>query len=176
MRKSIVSVMLMLALCAIATVPALATQIERQVVASTGSNSMASTSLGLTCTVGQATTGMQGSTNLFCIAGFWQDFGPGDGASCCAGLVGDANNSGDSEPTIGDISTMIDAKFISNTCGPFPGPTDPFLIECLLEADINQSGGMDPTCDDLSIGDISTLVDYLFITGPSTFGPLADCL
>jgi hypothetical protein len=85
---------------------------------------------------------------------------------CCVGRVGDANNSGEDEPTISDISTLIDAKFITGTCDG--------KIECLQEADINQSGGLEPTCDDVTISDISILIDYLFITGP-TLG-LADCL
>jgi hypothetical protein len=86
---------------------------------------------------------------------------------CCLGHVGDANGSGDDAPTIGDISTMIDAKFISGSCEG--------KIACLAEADINQSGGGEATCDDITIGDISMLIDYLFITGPETFGPLPYC-
>jgi len=73
------------------------------------------------------------------------------------GRVGDANNSGEDEPTIGDVSALIDALFISGT---FEG-----TIDCLAEADINQSGGADPTPDDITIGDISILIDYLFISG-----------
>jgi hypothetical protein len=85
---------------------------------------------------------------------------------CCEGRVGDANGSGVDEPTIGDISVMIDAKFIAGTCDG--------KIVCLSEADINQSGGSNPTCEDITIGDISILIDYLFITGPPL--GLADCL
>ena len=88
--------------------------------------------------------------------------------SCCTGKVGDANGSGEDQPTIGDISTLIDAKFISSTCAG--------KIPCLAKADVNQSGGTDPTCDDITIGDISLLIDYLFIAGPQSYGPLADCL
>jgi hypothetical protein len=77
---------------------------------------------------------------------------------CCYDRVGDANRSGGDEPTIGDVSVMIDAKFITGTCLG--------IIECLQEADINKSGGHVPTCDDVTIGDISILIDYLFITGP----------
>ena len=84
---------------------------------------------------------------------------------CCQGRVGDANGNGDDEPTISDISTMIDAKFIAGTCD---------VITCLDEADINQSGGVNPVCDDITISDISILIDYLFITG-SSLG-LPDCL
>ena len=85
---------------------------------------------------------------------------------CCNGRVGDANQSGDDEPTIGDVSAMIDARFIAGTCEA--------ILNCLGEADINQSGSTRPTCDDITIGDISILIDYLFITG-SSLG-LPECL
>jgi len=85
--------------------------------------------------------------------------------SCCQGRVGDANGAGGDEPTIGDVSTMIDALFIGG---------DPVVIVCLAEADVNQSGGADPTPTDITIGDISTLIDYLFIAGPEL--GLPDCL
>ncbi len=84
---------------------------------------------------------------------------------CCNFRVGDANGVGGDEPTIGDVSVMIDAKFIAGTCIS--------ILGCLTEADVNQTGGTNPDCDDITIGDISTLIDYLFITGP-TLG-LADC-
>ena len=92
--------------------------------------------------------------------------GIGDACDCCQGRVGDANNSGEDEPTIGDISVQIDALFISGGCQ---------VMSCLYEADINQSGGKYPSCDDITIGDISLLIDYLFITGPSAM-TLPDCL
>jgi hypothetical protein len=85
---------------------------------------------------------------------------------CCIDRVGDANSSGDDEPTIGDVSVLIDAKFITGTCEG--------KISCLAEADVNQSGDADPDCNDITIGDISSLIDYLFITG-SSLG-LPDCL
>lgn len=85
--------------------------------------------------------------------------------SCCIGRVGDANGLAGDEPTIADVSVMIDALFISN---------DPGLLPCFEEADINQSGGTSPVFADITIGDISILIDYLFITG-STLG-LPDCL
>lgn len=81
----------------------------------------------------------------------------GTAKSCCVDRVGDANNSGDDEPTLGDISALIDALFISG---------DPDVLMCLSEADINQSGGTDPTYDDITLGDISILIEYLFIKGP----------
>ncbi len=86
--------------------------------------------------------------------------------TCCADRVGDANGLGGDEPTIGDVSVMIDAKFISGTCEG--------LIPCLPEADMNQSGGSDPACHDITVGDVSILIDYLFITGPSLVIP--NCL
>ncbi len=86
--------------------------------------------------------------------------------SCCVDRVGDANSEGGDEPTIGDASMMIDAKFLTGTCVG--------TLECLTEADVNQSGGSDPTCDDVTIGDISVLIDYLFLTG-SSLG-LPDCM
>jgi hypothetical protein len=87
---------------------------------------------------------------------------------CCKGVVGDANTNGDADPTIGDITTLVDAKFISNTCDG--------IIHCVAEADVNQSGGTTADCGDITIGDINMLVDYLFITGPEEYGPLPDCL
>jgi len=96
---------------------------------------------------------------------------PEDGAvvrtityGCCQGRVGDANQSGEDEPTISDIAMMIDHLFISNP-----------PLECYAEADINQSGGPDPEPPDITISDISMLIDYLFISGP-TVVTLNDCL
>ena len=85
----------------------------------------------------------------------------GRDASCCVGRVGDANSSGEDEPTIGDISLLIDHLFISGV-----------MPVCLREADVNQSGGRYPTVDDITIGDISVLIDHLFISGVE----LSNCL
>jgi len=82
---------------------------------------------------------------------------------CCIGRVGDANNSGEDEPTIGDVSVIIDLLFISGT-----------PLECWAEGDINQTGGVEPEREDITIGDVSVLIDYLYITGPSL--GLAECL
>ena len=87
--------------------------------------------------------------------------------TCCVARVGDANMSGEDEPTIADISVLIDAKFITGTCDG--------ILPCLTEADINLSGGANPTCGDITIGDISILIDYLFISGP-TGAILPNCL
>jgi hypothetical protein len=87
---------------------------------------------------------------------------------CCMGHVGNANGLGGDVPTIGDVSVMVDAKFITGNCVKDAGlPTENHIILCLTEADLNQSGGYDPTCEDITIGDISILIDYLFISGPS---------
>jgi hypothetical protein len=96
----------------------------------------------------------------------------GCGCACCCGRVGDANGSGRGEPTIGDISVMIDAKFITGNCVG-SGLESP-IIPCIPSADINQSGGANATCADITIGDISYLIDYLFITGPDL--GLPNCL
>ena len=93
---------------------------------------------------------------------------------CCSEHVGDVNGSGEDAPTIGDISVLIDAKFITGNCGETHVPPL-LLIPCYAEADINQSGEQSPDCDDITIGDVSMLIDYLFITGPTDFGPLPDC-
>jgi hypothetical protein len=95
------------------------------------------------------------------------------GRTCCEGKVGNANGEGDDIPTIGDISVIIDAKFITNNCVG-PDPESP-IIPCLPEADVNLSADAEATCEDITIGDISILIDYLFITGPEEYGPLPDC-
>jgi hypothetical protein len=75
-------------------------------------------------------------------------------ALCCEGIVGDANYDGSYEPTIADISTIIDHIFISQS-----------PLVCYDEADVNQSGGTDPGPADITISDISALIDHLFISG-----------
>jgi hypothetical protein len=57
--------------------------------------------------------------------------------------------------------TLVDYLFISGN-----------LLGCVEEADIDQSGGEMPSYDDLTLGDVMQLVDYLFITGK----PLSACL
>lgn len=94
----------------------------------------------------------------------------GTGCDCCTGRVGDANGVGGDEPTISDVSVLIAALFLSGGCTE-GGES---LLDCLAECDVNQSGGLNPTCYDITIGDISTLIDYLFITG-SELG-LPNCL
>jgi hypothetical protein len=79
-----------------------------------------------------------------------------DAQDCCVGIVGDANGSGDVLPTIGDITTIIDVLFVSGDWSKIP---------CLVEADINVSGNGCTTPEDITIGDISCLIDYLFNLG-----------
>jgi hypothetical protein len=84
--------------------------------------------------------------------------------SCCAGQVGNADGVGSDEPTIGDVSLLIDHLFINQ---PF--------IWCAAEADINQSGGIHPEQGpggDVTIADVAVLIDYLFIN----LKILPDCL
>jgi hypothetical protein len=87
-----------------------------------------------------------------------------DPGTCCVDRVGDANGSGEDEPTIGDVGVLIDALFIGNNWS---------VVPCLAEADINVSGGSDPQESDITIGDVSYLIDYLFIAGTSI--GLPDC-
>jgi hypothetical protein len=89
--------------------------------------------------------------------------------TCCEDRVGNANGAGTDEPTIGDVTVMIDALFVGNDWG---------VIPCIAEADINQSGGADPQggpTGDITIGDVTYLIDYLFVTGPDSM-TLPDCL
>ena len=90
-------------------------------------------------------------------------------ACCCVQRVGDANGLGTypHEVTIGDIQTLITAKFIVGTCVG--------IVACLAEGDANRSGGTDATCNDITISDVQTLVNHLFIVGP-TNAPLNNCL
>jgi hypothetical protein len=60
--------------------------------------------------------------------------------SCCENRVGDANGNGDEEPTIGDVSALIDALFVN---------VDWSVLPCLQEADINGSGGSEPQPSDI---------------------------
>jgi murein tripeptide amidase MpaA len=88
---------------------------------------------------------------------------------CCIGRVGDPNGQGEypDEITLGDIMLLVDVKFISGDCSKLP---------CLTEADVNQDGGADPTCEEhVTLADIMTLVDFLFITGPEN-ATLPECL
>ena len=113
-----------------------------------------------------ATSGIDVASNRACgMVGVSSTVLLAEKTSCCVARVGDANGDGSDEPTVGDVSALIDAKLITGTCDG--------VLECLAEADVNVSGGADPACDDVTIGDITVLIDYLFITG-SSLG-LSDC-
>jgi hypothetical protein len=79
---------------------------------------------------------------------------------CCVGRVGNVNQAGGEEPTIGDITALIDHLFITQA-----------ELRCVPEADINGSGGAQPTSADVTIGDITALISYLF----GGTGTLPDC-
>jgi|GEM_PF-5877426 len=88
-----------------------------------------------------------------------QEDGNGDGigeACCCIGLKGNANGSSGDEPTISDVSVIIDALFINGNWS---------VIACRAEADVNSSGGCNPTQEDITISDASLLIFYLFVCG-----------
>jgi len=85
-------------------------------------------------------------------------------AQCCSGRVGNANGLGGDDPTIGDVSLMIDALFITASETPLTTPP-----ACMDEADVNLSSQnapahWPPVYNDITIGDISVLIDALFIT------------
>ena len=80
---------------------------------------------------------------------------------CCQGKVGNVVGSGDGPADIADVTAMIDYLYINFT-----------PIDCLSEADINQSGGIFPHSHNITIGDIALLIDHLFIS----LSPLPDCL
>jgi len=100
---------------------------------------------------------------------FISELGEPDPVGCCFGRVGNANGVGDypDEITIGDVQTLVTAKFIQGKCDGY--------VPCIAEGDVNQSGGVNPTCDDITISDIQTLVNHLFIVGPAD-APLDWCL
>lgn len=86
-----------------------------------------------------------------------------DRSQCCQGVVGDVNGSGEDIPTIGDVATLIDHLYINGD-----------RLFCVSEADMNQSGGLDPQEGpegDITIADVSQLIDHLFISR----APLPAC-
>jgi predicted outer membrane repeat protein len=80
----------------------------------------------------------------------------GDGigdACCCVGRVGDANGKGGDEPTISDLSVMIDMLYISQ---------NPDVVACLAEADANQSGGCVASLSDITLSDVAWMITWLW--------------
>ncbi|MEW5796030.1 MAG: hypothetical protein AB1772_06675 [Candidatus Zixiibacteriota bacterium] len=164
MRSRSLSILTLGLVLAASSLFATGEKIPWQTISSGGGVGLSSTNYLLNATVGQTAVGWSTSTNYKLHSGFQQVFSL-TGGGCCVARVGDANSSGEDEPTIGDVTVMIDAKFITGTCDG--------VLNCLPEADINQSATGEPTCEDVSIGDITYLIDYLFITGPSL--GLPDC-
>lgn len=83
--------------------------------------------------------------------------------SCCHGRVGDVNGYDGDEPTISDVSMLIDHLFLTQRA-----------LWCPAEADINLSGGANPRQglnSDITISDVAMLIDYLFVSGT----PLPNC-
>lgn len=80
---------------------------------------------------------------------------------CCVGVVGNIDGLGGDNPTLADVSLLIDYLYINRT-----------PIYCLHEADLNHSGGSNPTAGDISIGDVAVLIDHLYISGLQ----LSDCM
>jgi hypothetical protein len=130
----------------------------RQVVSSGATVGQQGTTL-LMATLGQPVIGSQTDVGVLLKQGFWPGSGP---VSCCSNRVGDANGNDGDEPQISDVAIMIDFLFIDRT-----------PLWCYAEADANQSGGANPSADDITIGDITYLIDYLFMAGASL--GLADC-
>jgi len=111
------------------------------------------------------------TTRLVCGAGSYTPEVVGGAVipPCCQERVGNPNGLGTFpyEVTIGDIQTLIVARFIEGTCDGY--------VDCISEGDVNQSGGTVPTCEDVTISDVQVLVNHLFIAGPAN-APLNDCL
>jgi hypothetical protein len=142
-------------------------EIRWKVISSGGNVNATSEHYRMDATVAQTAVGESFSPGRQLRHGFWQEFGP---LTCCEGRVGDANGLGTypKEVTISDIQLLVFAKFISSL------PCEQNL-HCLAEADVNQTGGVNPKCSDVTISDIQTLVNHLFIAGP-TSAPLKSCL
>ena len=70
---------------------------------------------------------------------------------CCSGIVGDVDGDGGYEPDTDDVDYLVAYLYSS-------GPEPP----CLEEADINQSGGAQAEPSDITIGDVSILIDYVY--------------
>jgi len=83
------------------------------------------------------------------------------GPSCCEGTVGNVDGLDGDEPTLADVSALIDFLYINYT-----------PPACLSEADVNQSGGTVPLRYSITIGDVAMLIDHLYISQ----APLPDCL
>ncbi len=82
-------------------------------------------------------------------------------SGCCTGLSrGNIDGSADQLVTMGDLIVLIDHLFI--TLNP---------LDCVDEADVDQSGGVSPGSLDITMADVTTLIDHLFIG----LAPLPAC-
>jgi len=103
----------LLTVLAVFFMPALALpsgeHISWYVISSGGATTLSSPNFQIGCTVGQVAAGSSSSTNYQLLHGFWQEEEMSE--SCCSGGVGDANASGEDEPTIGDINALISAIY-----------------------------------------------------------------
>jgi hypothetical protein len=86
--------------------------------------------------------------------------GIGDACSC-VGTTGNVNCDLSGEVTLGDVMMLVDHLFING-----------IPLCSMLEADVDQSGGLAPIDDDITLGDVMLLVDHLFISN----APLPACL
>jgi len=121
-------------------------RIDWQAVAAGGASG-ASTSYGLSGTVGQSAAGSGVSTSYRMYHGYWQDFG---GTSCCT-LGGDANHAG--KVAIGDAVFIITYVYRG---GPAP--------VCPEEADVTGNG-------EIGVGDAVYIITYIFRGGPAPTCP-----
>ena len=81
---------------------------------------------------------------------------------CCYKRRGDANMEDGVEPTVGDIACIINMLFGDGTS-----------VACLLAADVDLSGDIDPPLgpEDITVADISMIIDHMFGSG----APLPEC-
>ncbi|MDD3731774.1 MAG: PKD domain-containing protein [candidate division Zixibacteria bacterium] len=72
---------------------------------------------------------------------------------CCEGVTGDADCS-DNEPDISDITRLISFLYLQGS-----------ELCCVAEADVDTSGGSNPTVSDVDIADITFLIAHLYLDG-----------
>lgn len=156
-KKSSIASLLLLAVIMSATVAAdddvgktkgakAGERIDWQAVAA-GGVSGASTSYGLSGSVGQTAAGLGVSTSYRMYHGYWQDFG----ASSCCTMAGNANH--DDRVGVGDAVFIITYVFRG---GPAP--------VCPEEADVTGNG-------EIGVGDAVYIITYIFRGGPAPTCP-----
>lgn len=82
----------------------------------------------------------------------------GDTLSCCIGQRGNVDNSSDEQPTLGDLTAMIDHLFISLA--------PPVCVE-----EGNLDGSVPEGPGSITLGDLTIMIDHLFIS----LAPLSAC-